>query len=108
MTASATTNGKSATVGLGAILPADSIRYSYHGSTPIQNGASIVFTKQTAQINAAPLASANGPYEVSIPIHPQPLERVSVGQLGQALTLWWRAGSRQHTNHVRQHRLEGP
>jgi hypothetical protein len=67
-TTSAYTNGASATVGLGAILPSDSILYSYHASPPVRNGASVVFTVQTEQINAAPLASINGPYQVRYPI----------------------------------------
>ncbi|ELR20342.1 PKD domain containing protein [Acanthamoeba castellanii str. Neff] len=65
-TTSAYTNGASATVGLGAILPSDSILYSYHASPPVRNGASVVFTVQTEQINAAPLASINGPYQGTV------------------------------------------
>jgi PKD repeat protein len=56
-------NGGSATVGLGAVLPSDSIRYSYHASPPIPSGTSLVFTVQTQQVNAAPLADINGPYQ---------------------------------------------
>jgi len=63
-TSSETDNGGSATVGLGAVLPSDSIRYSYHASPPIPSGTSLVFTVQTQQVNAAPLADINGPYQV--------------------------------------------